>query len=340
MPDVFPEYQQDSLKVKPLISPDTTGGKSDTSLTVITGPLNDSGRVKIIRKNIRPAAINTDTTSVCRRCSVCDITFYDPANPVTQIVAPYTDRFPFLFIEKNRALSKEAREMTVRHLRPGNELQLAPLHEDWIIIVLLITVSLFAIIRKSATNLMHGIERYFLFRGINDPASRDSLGIFTWESTIKNLLSFLVLGMFIYSAATYYDLIPAPISGVIFWLISVAFVIAAVTVRHISCLITGSVSGERELFSEYIVSIYQFYRFSAIVIFVLTIIMIYTTVVPVRTCLIAGLATMGALYVLRILHLTLIFINKGVSLFYLILYLCVLEILPVVISVKYISGFI
>jgi hypothetical protein len=340
MPDVFPEFQQDSVRINKLTSLDTTGRKSDTSLFPVTSLQNDSGRVKIIRKTIRPVIINTDTTSVCSRGKIGDVTFYDTSNLITRIVTPYIDRFPFLFIEKNWALSEESREITVRHLKPGMEIPYFPLHEDWIILILLITVFLFAIIRKNAANLMHGIERYFLFRGINDPVSRDSLGIFTWESTIKNLLSFLALGMFIYSAASYYNLVPATFSGIIFWLLLVAGIIALITARHILCIITGSVSGERELFSEYIVSIYQFYRFSAIVIFVLSIIMIYTTLLPVRFCLAAGFTTIGAFYVLRILHLAIIFMTKGISLFYLILYLCVLEILPVVISMKYISGFI
>ena len=44
------------------------------------------------------------------------------------------------------------------------------------------------------------------------------------------------------------------------------------------------------------------------------------------------------LYLIRIARLFIIFINKGISLFYLILYLCALEFLPVVICLKYISG--
>jgi hypothetical protein len=182
------------------------------------------------------------------------------------------------------------------------------------------------------------VERFFLFRGVNNPPSRDIGGLFTWESTVKNFISFLILGLFGYSAASYYNIIPSPIGGIRFWLISVGVIITAVTLRHLLCLATGAVSGEREVFTEYLLGIYQFYRFNALLIFVVTILISYTTIFPVKSCFIAGVAILTTLYLIRVIRLFIIFINKNISLFYLILYLCALEILPVVISVKYISG--
>jgi hypothetical protein len=89
---------------------------------------------------------------------------------------------------------------------------------------------------------------------------------------------------------------------------------------------------------EYLISIYQFYRFSGLVIFVITILMLYTTIIPGQAYLKAGLTVLVSFYLIRVTRLFIIFINKNISLFYLILYLCALEILPVVVSVKYISG--
>ena len=73
--------------------------------------------------------------------------------------------------------------------------------------------------------MLPGVTRFFLFRGINDPSSRDIGGLFNWQSTILNLISFLIIGLFAYCAASYYDLIPSGISGIIFWLISVGIII-------------------------------------------------------------------------------------------------------------------
>jgi hypothetical protein len=284
--------------------------------------------------------VAADTTTVCVRNSIEDVTFYDSANLVLRIDPARTGKFPFLFTEKNKIIQDEIRATVVRHLKPGNELQYQPLHEDWIILIILAASFLFALIRNSSVNFLHGVERFFLFRGINDPASRDIGGLFSWESTIKNLIAFLSLGLYGYAAASLYDTTPPALPGILLWGAIVAGIIVTVTLRHLVCLVTGSVSDEREVFMEYLISIYQFYRFSGLVIFVITILMLYTTIIPGQACLKAGLAVLVSFYLIRVTRLFIIFINKNISLFYLILYLCALEILPVVISVKYISGLI
>jgi len=281
---------------------------------------------------------NVDTTSVCRRNSIEDVTFYDSTSIIYRIEPARTDNFPYIFLKKNSLIAEAKKAALVKHLRKGSDIPAMPLHDDWIILIILLVTFLFAIIRKSSGNMFQGVERFFLFRGVNDPSSKDTSGLFSWESTIKNLVSFFIIALFVYSAATYYFTIPSAISGIIFWIISVAAVIAAVTMRHIVCLLIGIASGEREVFSEYLSGVYQFYRFSAIFVFVLSVLLTYTIIFPVKWCFTAGLIVTATLYLIRVIRLFIIFINRNISLFYLILYLCALEILPVVITVKYISG--
>jgi hypothetical protein len=281
--------------------------------------------------------VPADTITACVRNSIEDVTFYDSTNLVLRIDPALTGKFPFLFTEKNKIIQDEIRATVVQHLKPGNEIPAHTLHEDWIILIILIASFLFGIIRRSTENIFHGVERFFLFRGINDPAARDIGGLFSWESTIKNLISFFSLGLFAYAAASYYDVLPPVVPGILLWIGIVFIIIVAVTFRHLVCYATGSVSNEKEVFMEYLISIYQFYRFSSLVIFIITVLMLYTTIFSASVCLKAGLVVLATFYLIRVTRLFIIFINKNISLFYLILYLCTLEILPVVVSVKYIS---
>jgi hypothetical protein len=283
-------------------------------------------------------AKNVDTISVWRRNSIEDVTFYDSTSLIYQIEAAHPENFPYIFLEKNSIIAEAKKAALVKHLRQGSVLPLQPLHTDWIILVVLLAAFLFALIRKSTNKMLLGAQRFFLFRGINDPSLKDIGGLFSWESTIKNLVSFLITGLFAYSAASFYNMIPPAISGILFWIIAVTVIIAAVSVRHIVCFLIGGVSGEREIFSEYLLGVYQFYRFSSIFIFVVVVVLTYTTIFPIKTCFSAGLIGIATLYLMRVIRLFIIFINKNISLFYLILYLCALEILPVMIAVKYISG--
>ncbi len=333
-----PDTQKDTVTGKKVVFQDTFRLKSDSTLTVKPFQTKDS-----LHNRLFPVEkINTidlaDTTSICCRNSIADITFYDSNNFIVKIRAGSSDMFPFIFTEKTRQIQDEARVILLKHLKPGSDIPVQPLHHDWVLIVILIVAFLFSIIRTTSKNVLPGIFRFFLFRGISDPASRDIGGLFHWQSTILNLISFLVIGLFAFFTATYYNFIPARVTGIIFWLISSGIIIIAVTLRHVICVITGNASGEKEVFKEYLVAVYQSYRFSALFLFIIIILMSYTVIFPVRFCFISGITLFGLMYLIRIIRLFVIFINRNISIFYLILYLCALEILPVVISVKYITG--
>jgi hypothetical protein len=282
--------------------------------------------------------ITTDTISVCSRNSIADVTFYDSTNFIKTINPAPVNRFLYSIAEQNRIKQAEAKATLVKSLKTGENLPAQPLHYDWIILVILFTAFLYSVVQRTSKNIVTALVRFFLFRRTNDPVSRDTDGLFHWQSTILNLISFLVISLFSYCIGSYYDLIPPGISGVSFWLIALGVLVIVVTFRHIVCVITGNLSGQRDAFREYLVGIYQSYRISAVILFIVVVLMSYTILFPVKTYFITGIIALGLMYITSVIRLLIIFINRNISIFYLILYLCALEILPVVISVKYFTG--
>jgi len=279
-----------------------------------------------------------DTTSVCVRNSITDITFYDSNNIVIKKELESSSRFPFLFTEKTRQIQIETRASLIKSLKPGQDLLSQPFHDDWIIGIIFIAAFLFSLIRATSKSMFPEVTRFFLFRGINDPSSRDIGKLFHWQSTLLNLISFLIIALFIYFVASYYNLIPSGISSLFFWLISLGAIIPVVTLRHIVCVTVGEISGEKEVFREYLLDIYQSYRFSALFLFVLVILLSYTMLLPAIWGIISGVTILVIMYLFRVIRLLIIFLNRNISIFYLILYLCALEILPVLIYLKYFTG--
>ncbi|MBK7132114.1 MAG: DUF4271 domain-containing protein [Bacteroidales bacterium] len=282
--------------------------------------------------------IQPDTINLCRPNPVANVTFYDSANVITTITTDNVKGFPLVFIEKNKKSEAEAKAALVKHLRSGEELPRKTIDEDWLILVILLGAFLYSLLRNTSKNLLPELSRFFLFRGINDPGSRDIGGIFHWQSTILNLVSFLSISMFAYCIADIRDIIPSGITGILVWLILTGVIILAITLRHITCYITGNISGKREEFHEYLVGIYQSYRYGGVIIFIIVILLLYTSIFPAEVYIFSGIFILGLMYLVRILRLLIIFIKRNISIFYLILYLCALEILPVVISVKYFAG--
>jgi len=330
---------QDSIKItSDSISPFKIIPLPDSVSPIKILSLSDSVNTKVTTSSKPVYYKLVDTTSVCSRNNVADITFYDSTNFVTRITSSFPNQFPFLFIEKTRKTELDTRTRTLKHLKQGQEMPLQQLHDDWIIGIILIAAFLYSLIRTASKTMMPEVSRFFLLRGINDPSSRDISELFQWQSTILNLISFLVFALFTYTAASYFDFIPFVFSGIIFWLITLALIISLVTLRHVLCILIGFVSGEKEVFREYLISIYQYYRLSALFLFVLIILMLYSLILPAGIGFISGIIVLGIMYLFRIIRLILIFLNRNISIFYLILYLCALEFLPVVISVKYFTG--
>ena len=279
-----------------------------------------------------------DTIAVCTRNSISDVTFYDSANIVDRAGQTYLTSFPFRYIENNRISEAKSREALMMHLKEGRELPVRPFHEDWIIVIVLLAGFLYSLIRTFSKSLLPEVTRFFFFRGAGEATSREIGEIFHWQSTLVNLISFFNLALFAYCAALYYDFIPAGISGFLSWLIGLGIIIISVTIRHVICIAAGNLSGEKEAFGEYMMTVYLSYRYIAIILFILVIFLAYSIVLPQKTLLLTGFITIGVLYLMRISRLALIFIKRNISILYLILYLCALEFLPVLITLKYFTG--
>ena len=59
-------------------------------------------------------------------------------------------------------------------------------------------------------------------------------------------------------------MIPSGFKGILIWLIVMGIVSVAVTLRHVVCFLTGLASDSQDVFREYLISVYQSYRFSAV----------------------------------------------------------------------------
>jgi hypothetical protein len=330
--------QQDTVPRNTIVNHDSVRVQTDSTSIENFSKAKESVSQKSVSVIQRTVPVNNDTTSVCTRNSIADVTFNDFNNFILRIGYGSYKQFPFVFTEKVRQQQIEAKAHLIRQLKPGTDLPVNPLHSDWMILIVLLCVFLFSLVKKMSGRLSQNFSRFFLFRGINDPVSHDLGGLFHWQSTILNLVSFIIIGLFGYSVASYFEIVPGNFKGIIVWLISLGIISSAVTLRHIACLITGEASGEREVFREYLLGIYQAYRFGALFLFVIFLLITYTRILPVQGLILTGIIVVGLLYLFRVIRLLKIFLNRNISIFYLILYLCALEILPVLIVIKYITG--
>ena len=279
-----------------------------------------------------------DTTSVCTRNAIADVTFSDSLTFIKKI-HPYTSgSIPFRFTKKSGSEPGQFRPILIRNLREGTLSAGNPLHHDGVTILVFFSFWLFLLVRSTIRSMRSELNRFFFFRNINEPVSRDIATLFYWQSTVFNFIAFLVMSVFIYSAGAYFHVSPLGISPLLTIFILFTVVSVTITLRHIVCISAGRLSGQSEIFNEYLINIYYAYRYCSLALFVLVLLILYTALFPAGTAIIAGFAVMALFYIYRVTRLFLIFIKRHISIFYLILYLCALEILPVLILAKYFTG--
>jgi hypothetical protein len=330
---------QDTIRPQINIRIDVDGLLPDsvfTRLDKVPEHIRIADSIKNIRRTPRTSeVIITDTTSVCARNSIADVTFSDPSGPFRNIDGLQPVFFPLRNIEKPAEVFTEHTPRSAGNLRDGILMPFRPLHHDWLIGVIFIAAYLWLIVRSANRSFYREMTRFFLFRGINESSSRDTGALFTWQSTILNFVTFTVMALFFYSFAELRGIIPRGISSFVFMLICLGIIIAGITSRHFICTAAGSLSDRQEVFDEYLVTIYNSYRFVSILLLAIVIMLAYTAVLPEKFLLGAGITILVLFYLLRTFRLFLIFLRRKISVLYLILYLCALEILPVLILIRY-----
>lgn len=272
--------------------------------------------------------------SICTRSPIADITFHDPDNLIFRLKS---DRDIVFFNPEDLLAGKSGKQYSeiIYDLRTGQPNPSDPVHKDWIIMIVFLIALLLSFIRDYLKAKMPQMMRTLSLRGINDPAMRNTAEIFQWQSTLLNFVSFLGLGIFAWYAGIRLNLVPPGLSGFALWLGIIGIIVTVVTIRHLICILAGRLSEKQEVFNEYLTSFYQFLRAGALLLVFVVILHIYTGIIGYRFCIFSGFAVLSGIYLLRVSRLLLIFVKRRISLFYLILYLCALEILPVLVTLKY-----
>jgi hypothetical protein len=323
------------------IAQDTTGLKIDALLLKagFINPKSDSSTLVCDSTLITISSeITNDTLPFCPRNAFASFPFADSITNLKFFGQPVNDGFPYILVNTSKQLKDKHYTLLKKQLREGANLQVNNIYSDWILGIILISAFFFALVRSTSRSLFQSIFKTVIMKGFRTENSRDIGGLFHWQSTLLNLASFLNIGLFIYFIQNYYNLIQVSFPQILLWFGFFLIIVIAITLRHLVCHVTGTISGEKEAFREYLFGIYQIYRLFGIILFIFNILISYTTFPLPTFYFTTGLIIIAILYLLRVLRLIIIFINRHIPIFYLILYLCALEILPAVVLFKFLTG--
>ncbi|MBN2348248.1 MAG: DUF4271 domain-containing protein [Bacteroidales bacterium] len=211
---------------------------------------------------------------------------------------------------------------------------------DWplglIILCILIIIWIGKISKGFIRSIMNSIASYqFTFR-----LFKEKNIIQKQLSAILNVIYVITISVFFYLLLEYYQLKIFDFSGLSAYLIiflAVAFFLLA---RYTVLKITGFLFNKIELFNEYLHTIFLLNKNIGIFLLPVIIALIYVPFSLKNYVIIIGIILIFFGIILRIFRGFQIILKKDVLIFYLILYLCTLEILPLLLGYKFLNSLI
>lgn len=179
------------------------------------------------------------------------------------------------------------------------------------------------------------------FRRQPDMLAPGTSEVISWPPILRNLFTIFNVSLFasvslLLTDTVRYNSTAASIK--LTAIITGAF-LAALMLRHLTSIIMAEATGLKTAFREYMNIIYNAWFADAIILFILNAIILFAPVSNPVPFIWTGITVTAIILIIRALRLLVIFLNRHISISYFILYLCALEILPVLVIMKILRVF-
>jgi hypothetical protein len=173
---------------------------------------------------------------------------------------------------------------------------------------------------------------------VNPPGTSE---VFSWPPILRNI--FTVINISLFASITVITMglaVPGLFGGSTGLTAVIAGVfLAALLIRHLITIILAEITRLQNLYREYMNIVYNTWFACAIFMFIINTIILFAPVGNPSLIIKSGLIIVAIVLTVRALRLLSIFIDRHVSIFYYILYLCALEVLPVLVIFKLLGAF-
>ena len=206
--------------------------------------------------------------------------------------------------------------------------------DDWILGVMLVSFVVLAWIRLFYNKFLSPTFVAVINQQVSHNLFRDKSGVSIRVSSGLNLIFYLNGGLYLYLLVQRLEVEFFGFGS--FWTFSLLclILIGFYLAKQIVTSLVGFISLTQMVFKEYMHNVFLFNKSLGLVLFPVVLGMVYMSDLLAPFFLYSGIAFVGIAYLLRLIRGFQIFIKEGVSILYWILYLCALEILPIVLFLK------
>lgn len=218
-------------------------------------------------------------------------------------------------------------------------IQRVPIHQPaWLFIFLFVLLGSFAWIRLYYGNILTQTLQASSNFQVATRMFNDNSMLQRQLDNVLYLLYFLSTTCLVYLVEIRYRLFPYGITGIRLYFFNLSLLAGLFFVRVILVNLAGFLFNRIRIFREYLYNAFIFNKLIGVVVLPLLLFVVYTTG-PVKE--IFHWFTLGVVFVIlimRIIRGVIFSFKKDVSIFYMILYLCALELVPLALLYKWIEG--
>lgn len=212
---------------------------------------------------------------------------------------------------------------------------------DWILGILLLSFIIFLITRFFYHKHLNNIRKAAFTRTISQRIFQDQNLISRRTWFFLNVIFVINSSLFIYEVLSFYNVPMGTNWHPAVWILLFSSGITIVYFsKYLACHITGILFDRHSLFAEYIHIVLLYNKNIGIYLFPVIIALPYIPGHLKSPVILLGMGIWAWFFLWRIIQSLQLVFQKNVSVFYLILYLCTLEILPILIIYRLLSSFI
>ncbi len=205
---------------------------------------------------------------------------------------------------------------------------------DWVLPVILVVVLLFIWIKIFYNKFFSFLANSLISYQLSVKLFREKNVLLKRVSLVLDVIYYIVLAFFLYESFTFLQISPARLTSYNLFLFFFNILILYAILRSIALRLFNYLFKTEPVISEFVHNNFIINKSIGIILFPVTIALCYMPESLAGILLVTGLTVLGAGIIFKIIRGYQIIIRKDILLFYLILYLCTLEILPLFIGYK------
>ena len=208
----------------------------------------------------------------------------------------------------------------------------------WLFLSLLILLACLAGIRIFyGSILMQTLESSVSFQ-VATRIFADNSGLQKQLDIILNVFYIFTAGIILFIAEIRFGLEPYGLSGVLLYLFNLLLLGALFLARMVLIHATGFLFNKRSIHREYLYNIFIYNKLIGIILLPLLLFVIYTDGILMVVLQWTTVVAVSVILLMRLIRGFVFSLRKGVSIFYMFLYLCALEMAPLILLYRWLEG--